>query len=544
MRRLSAALILTFLLQVPRTCSGSISGAESGAFLNLTPYGQPEDRGARPAEGELLAVRFDLPFPVPFEITKVSFQSFTSSGAPARFESVSLCELDPAVGLVRLATPIVKVEPLVGSADGWNDVPVHVMVHEPGRIMFLCFEFPSGLSLEDQPMLRWDILRTERGEFGTSYALGRFGRPLGTFSGNFVASMRCDFEDQDQLPLEPAEGLGASLTQGGIDFYFTPSRDVRSDSLPSQPDGLERTDLMFRNLAGAWKVVASASRRADGLQLDFATWDSVSQTDGHWAAQSVSRKGVRSEPSNVVWAPLRTHSWYGDDQTHPNGFPSDASTIEPCRASCSSVDAALFPAGDRDYWSFEVLAGEALDVVFVPPPSAYNEVSPTLELYDWKERLVARSEGTFELEYVVPPRKGNHARLRYLLLVKDGLTTPWGEPVTRLLNPPWYNIRVEARRSASMEPLPTALTVTQGHGTVLFRYDPQSSDREARGWIQIFDVHGRLIRSLKEGERSETIRSVVWDMKAETGSPVRSGVYFARLQLGSLRETRRITVLR
>jgi hypothetical protein len=535
-------------LSVGTAWSGAMQPDTPGpAEVDLAPYGQPEDRGAYPPDGGLLlAVRFDLPFSVPYEITKVSFPSFTSSGVPAAFESVSLCELDPAVGLIRLGSPIVKVTPFVGSPDGWNEIPVNTTVHDPDRILFLCFAFPSASTAEDRPMLRWDFRTTELGEFGASYSVHTSGRPIGNFGGNLVASMRCHLGDRDILPLEPSQGFGASRVQDGIEFYFTPSRNIRSDSLASQPDALERTDLIFRAGAGPWSVVGSAPRHADRLQLGISAWDSLSvASNGYYATQSVSRTGTRSIPSNVVWVPFRSHHWFADDQVHANGMPSEATPINPCRAACTSVDAALFPAGDRDFWSFEAVPGESLLAVFIPPPSVYNSVSPTMELYDWKERLVARSEGTFRLDYVVPPRHGNDRSGRYLLLVRDGLTTPSGAPAPRLLNPPWYNIRVHGSSRVTAVRHTGPLGVANGkNGTVSFRYQEPSTPRGSRHRLQIFDVHGRLIRTLKDTTGEGLIRTAIWDLKDNMGSAVRSGIYFAQLQLGDTRAIRRITVIR
>ena len=515
----------------------------SHAEVDLAPYGQPEERGAYPQGGLLLAVRFDPPFPAPYEITTVSFPSFTSSGAAAVFESVSLCELDPISGLVKFGAPIVTITPFVGSADGWNEIAVNSTVHDPGRILFLCFAFPTSGAVEDRPMLRWDIQTTELGEFGASYSVHPSGRLIGTSSGNFVSRMRCRLPVPEWLPLEASQGFGASRVQGGIEFSFTPSRNIRTDSSASMPDGLDRTDLLARTNSGPWRVVACGRRDADRIQLDISEWDSLSDAGFvHYAAQSVSRRGIRSIPSNVVWVPIRGFQLFADDEIHPNGLPWEATPIEPCRASCTSVDAALFPAGDRDFWSFEAVPGELLRAVFIPSYSDHNQVTPTMELYDSRERLVARSEGAFQLDYAVSTRHGKvGSRGKYLLLVRDGLTTPGGAPAPRLLNPPWYNIRIEGSGGAiGAELVRPRLGVSRlQDGTVRFLYEALSIAQE-QARAQVFDVHGRLVRTLRDTERNG---SMTWDLKDEAGLPVRSGIYFARLQVGQASAVRKIALI-
>ena len=55
-------------------------------------------------------------------------------------------------------------------------------------------------------------------------------------------------------------------------------------------------------------------------------------------------------------------------------------------------------------------------------------------------------------------------------------------------------------------------------------------DRPRRVFVGIYDVRGRLVRTLVDRLEQPGIRNVVWDGLDRNGSPVSSGVYFARLQ--------------
>lgn len=53
-------------------------------------------------------------------------------------------------------------------------------------------------------------------------------------------------------------------------------------------------------------------------------------------------------------------------------------------------------------------------------------------------------------------------------------------------------------------------------------------------YLGIFDAQGRRVRTLVEGDQSAGDHGVVWDGRDETGAPVGSGVYFARLTFGEM----------
>jgi hypothetical protein len=55
--------------------------------------------------------------------------------------------------------------------------------------------------------------------------------------------------------------------------------------------------------------------------------------------------------------------------------------------------------------------------------------------------------------------------------------------------------------------------------------------------LEVYDVSGRLVRTLVDGGRSEGVHRVVWDGTNDCGADVASGVYFCRLS--ALGETRR-----
>ncbi len=62
--------------------------------------------------------------------------------------------------------------------------------------------------------------------------------------------------------------------------------------------------------------------------------------------------------------------------------------------------------------------------------------------------------------------------------------------------------------------------------------------------LGVYDVCGRLVHQLVDGERPAGVETVVWNGMDESGARPGAGVYFVRLAGSGLRETRRVILLR
>ncbi len=62
--------------------------------------------------------------------------------------------------------------------------------------------------------------------------------------------------------------------------------------------------------------------------------------------------------------------------------------------------------------------------------------------------------------------------------------------------------------------------------------------------LAVFDIQGRRLRTLLDRSIPAGRYTVEWDGKLADGSSAASGVYFARLQVGSESSTRALTKLR
>jgi uncharacterized protein YyaL (SSP411 family) len=62
--------------------------------------------------------------------------------------------------------------------------------------------------------------------------------------------------------------------------------------------------------------------------------------------------------------------------------------------------------------------------------------------------------------------------------------------------------------------------------------------------LSIFDIEGRLIKTLINGFYDKGRNEIVWDGTDENGDPVASGIYFYRLQAGGMTVSRKMAIIR
>ena len=62
--------------------------------------------------------------------------------------------------------------------------------------------------------------------------------------------------------------------------------------------------------------------------------------------------------------------------------------------------------------------------------------------------------------------------------------------------------------------------------------------------VEVFDVQGRLVRTIVNREMAPGLHNIAWDNKDNTGAPVSSGIYFYRILTPDLRQVQKILVTR
>jgi hypothetical protein len=94
-------------------------------------------------------------------------------------------------------------------------------------------------------------------------------------------------------------------------------------------------------------------------------------------------------------------------------------------------------------------------------------------------------------------------------------------------------------------PLPTTFVLYPNapnpfNPTTVIRYDVPESGGELA--LRIYDVSGRLVKTLVEGAQPAGEKSATWDARDEKGRPVASGVYFCRLTAPGFTRTHKMVL--
>jgi hypothetical protein len=101
-----------------------------------------------------------------------------------------------------------------------------------------------------------------------------------------------------------------------------------------------------------------------------------------------------------------------------------------------------------------------------------------------------------------------------------GLDAPWTPGTATLLEAPTPN------------PCRTGFSV---------RYTLASAGRVE---LVVYDVNGRLVRQLEQGEHAAGPALAAWDGRTEALQPATAGIYYLSMRFAGSRQTRRVVVVR
>ena len=536
--------------------------------VEIAQYGEPEDLASFTDTG-FQAVRFEPPFVPPFTITKVAFPSFTMNGAPAVFPSVRLCEGDPVTGMPRIDTPLFVLTPYTGNSNGLNEIPINVAVSDSGKIFWWCIEFPTKFMPQfpnDFPFLRTDSRDPERGYFGNSYEFTTAGRvKITSPPGNFIVSMFCRLVSPDLVPIEASSNLGANRLESKVEFSFKPPGDRRADGVPISAHSLARTDLLYRVFLEPLKLWASAGPGQVIIRVDSLP---TTPRFVYWTTQAVDRYGHRATTSDViVSSPLSVvnplSSW---DAEEPNGRLNEAAPLTlPISAQLESI----FPAGDQDFYSFyakpgDVIFARAFEDPFPLPGLPHQDL--VMVLYDKSGRAVAVDDGSSvrgfaEIVYTVPPNSPKSMSLasrRFVLEVADlrgSRFSPGSAP--RLFLFPSYGLSVQLNPRGLPTASARAPSEVDADGFVFRNLGPNPANPEAKFLyvlpqsdagvhtaLRLYDVHGRLVRTLIDAAGEPGAHVAIWDGRDDGGRSISSGTYYARLTAGAFRAEQKVSIVK
>ena len=530
---------------ITNTFPGQVVIAPHGDFENIVTF----------ANNAYLAQRFDPPFEGPYTITNVSFPSFTFNGVPAVFPSIALCPLNPATGGPNLATPLFVQANYPGNPGGNNVVPLNIPVNTPNQTYFWVIRFPSqaipGFP-NNFPFIRVDINTLEKGLYAASYSVNLAGASSISIDRNLAIDMTCQLPNAADVPIVAPTGLGANRRATQTEFTFNPSTDKRADGFDMPHNSLAETHLIERTLTVP--TYADIDTAGAGNNAFHLSPSPPSNVIGIVAAQAVDKNGHRSLQSPVTILGLT------EDADEPNGRLNEAKVLP---GNVVNRPETYAPAGDQDFFSVMAKPGDIIDAsATATAQDGRNNTDLIMILYDSNGDAVAINDDFTGLNprivFTAPPNPGNSKNARkFTIQVTDFRSSPLTNPVPQVRVPATYVL------SASVTTPPSAAAQIAGRtidpdrfyfgnsgpnpanpvAKFLFVIPRNAGNAAVR--LNIFDVKGRLVRTLVDGKVLEAgPHTTLWDGKDTVGRGVASGTYFARMDAGSWHQDARVTILK
>ena len=526
---------------ITNTFPGRVTIAQYGAFENVVTF----------RSTGYLAVRFDPPFAPPYTINNVEFPSFTFNGVPAPFLSARLCGLDQTTGLPDIANPIYIQTPYNGSPNGVNTVPLNLTVNQPDQTYFWVLQFPSqsipGFP-NNFPFLRMDFVTMERGHYANSYTM-----PVSGTSGagilvdrNIVVSMTCQMSSPEVAPIVAPSNLGANRRTDYTEFSFVKPGDTRADGFPMTAGSLDSMNLIVRLVGapGTYSTVATVGSGGKSFKLTPGPSTAPIRI---WSSQALDDNLHKSLQSNVTLTGLN------EDADEPNGDIKNTPTALTLPAV--NRPETYSPAGESDFFTVSGKTGDVIDVAanHVGTLDGRNDPDYVMFLYDKNgKNILAFSDDFTGLDprvifTVPPPAQGQDKGKPQLFVVQvtdfyGSLLNPSGAP--RIPSPLTYAL------SASVTTPPASATTTLASGINPYEYNfvmsgPNPANPIAKFLyviprnqgsqdvrLRIYDVSGRLVRTLVNGTKEPGPYTAIWNGHDDLGRSVASGNYYARIQMG------------
>ena len=330
------------------------------------------------------------------------------------------------------------------------------------------------------------------------------------------------------------------------------------DKFALPTNSLDGVELVVRGLTppGTWSVATSAGVGAKSIRLTPGAPATPVQI---YATRALDKNGNRSVTSNVVYTGVAE----GADE--PNGGRE-----EPTLVTLPVVNrlGTIANAGDEDHYSFTAAPGQVLTLTanHVGTLDGRNDPDLVMFLYDHRNEVVAFNDDFTGLNprivFNVPPApgkgSGDHDPRSFRAAVFDfnGSVIDGANFGPRVATPATYNFSASA-----VTPPPAAASFARALDPEKFHFvnaGPNPANpivkllyiipRNAGSQnvsLKIYDVSGRLVRTLVNGTQQPGPYPVVWDGRDDSGRGSGSGNYYARLQVGSsYREDSKITLLK
>ncbi len=532
---------------ITNTFPGRVIIAQHGEFENIVTF----------ANTGYLATRFDPPFEGPYTISTVNFPTFTFNGVPAQFLSAKLCPMNPATGGPDIAGAIYSQAPFNGNPNGNNIVPLNVPGVN-GQTYFWVLQFPSqaipGFP-NNFPFLRMDFTALDKGLFANSYRITLAGAVSTLIDRNLAIDMTCQLPNPDDAPIVAPTGLGANRRLTQTDFTFLASADRRADGFNMPAHSLDRTILLKRNVVAAPFSYTDFDTTGSGNSTVKVSPSPAAAPVTIWSTQAQDKNGHRSLTSAVTILGLT------EDADEPNGKGNESPTV--LTGTVTNRPETYAPAGDQDFYQVMAAPGDVIDAsATATGQDGNNNMDLVMILYNNSGEVVAINDDFTGLNpriiFTVPsPDKGKAKTAKaYRIQVTDFRSSPLTTPVPQVRTPSTYNLSAKVTPAASLAAKVGGRQINPdefyfansgpnpANPVAKFMLVIPKSAANSAVKLNIFDVKGRLVKTLMQGTLQAGPHTAIWDGKDRDGRGVASGTYFARIQAGSWQQEARVTILK
>ena len=194
--------------------------------------------------------------------------------------------------------------------------------------------------------------------------------------------------------------------------------------------------------------------------------------------------------------------------------------------------------GDFAFWDFVIVEGSLDGKTWLPMLDGYDARDDAT----WQSAYNSSSAGNSSMYRNRQILINDSFALRDEIFIRfrlyaDGFVNSWGWAIDNIdVSTPLPTASPQARRFALAQNTPNPFNPQTKISFEL----PQSMSASLR----VFDLRGRLVRTLIDGPRVAGPQSVVWDGRDARGARVSSGVYLYRLQAGELVEQHKMTLVK